>query len=76
MKQPLRPNQLTSNDKKGDSHNDRRFYLAHYDNVLAGVGSLKKLTEGIAEIQRMYVLPVFRGKGIGRADNIIKMSLM
>ena len=31
------------------------------------VGCLKKLEKGMGEIQRMYVLPSFRGKGIGRA---------
>ncbi len=46
---------------------DGRFYLAQYDNAVAGVGCLKKLAEGVGEIQRMYVLPAFRGKGIGRA---------
>jgi GNAT superfamily N-acetyltransferase len=46
---------------------DGRFYLAHYDHAVAGVGCLKKLAEGVGEIQRMYVLPAFRGKGIGRA---------
>ena len=46
---------------------DGRFYLAQYDNTIAGVGSLKKLEEGVGEVQRMYVLPGFRGKGIGRA---------
>ncbi len=40
---------------------DGRFYLAR------GVGCLKKLAEGVGEIQRMYVLPALRGKGIGRA---------
>ncbi|MBI4790587.1 MAG: GNAT family N-acetyltransferase [Chloroflexi bacterium] len=44
-----------------------RFYLAQYDNTIAGVGCLKKLAEGVGEVQRMYVLPAFRGKGIGRA---------
>lgn len=44
-----------------------RFYLAQYDNTVAGVGCLKKLAEGVGEVQRMYVLPAFRGKGIGRA---------
>ena len=43
------------------------FFTGCFNNALAGVSSLKKLTEGVAEIQRMYVLPVFRGKGIGRA---------
>ena len=46
---------------------DGRFYLAQYDNTIAGVGCLKKLEEGVGEVQRMYVLPGFRGKGIGRA---------
>ena len=46
---------------------DGRFYLAQYDNAVAGVGCLKKLAEGVGEIQRMYVLPTLRGKGIGRA---------
>jgi len=46
---------------------DGRFYLAQYDNTIAGVGCLKKLEEGVGEIQRMYVLPRFRGKRIGRA---------
>ena len=44
-----------------------RFYLAQHRGDIAGVGCLKQLEEGVGEIQRMYVLPVFRGKGIGRA---------
>ncbi|MCB9134114.1 MAG: GNAT family N-acetyltransferase [Anaerolineales bacterium] len=54
-----------------DSHKfhppDGRFYLVQYDGTAAGVGCLKKLSEGVAEVQRMYVLPAFRGKGIGQA---------
>jgi GNAT superfamily N-acetyltransferase len=46
---------------------DGRFYLALFGDEIAGVGCLKKLEEGVGEIQRMYVLPIFRGKGIGRA---------
>jgi GNAT superfamily N-acetyltransferase len=45
---------------------DGRFYLVHYGGQIAGVGCLKKLDKDIAEIQRMYVSPIFRGKGIGR----------
>jgi GNAT superfamily N-acetyltransferase len=45
---------------------DGRFYLAHYRGDIAGVGCLKRLTEGVGEIQRMYVPPSFRGKGVGR----------
>lgn len=44
-----------------------RFYLAQYGDKIIGVGCLKKLEGGAGEIQRMYVLPGFRGKGIGRA---------
>ncbi len=44
-----------------------RFYLAHYKGDIAGVGCLKKLDEGVGELQRMYVPPRFRGKGVGRA---------
>jgi len=46
---------------------DGRFYLARYKGETAGVGCLKKLGEGVGEVQRMYVPPRFRGKGIGRA---------
>lgn len=46
---------------------DGRFYLVKFNGQPAGVGCLKKLQEGIGEIQRMYVSPDFRGKGIGRA---------
>jgi GNAT superfamily N-acetyltransferase len=44
-----------------------RFYLARFKDQIAGVGCLKKLETGVAEVQRMYVLPAHRGKGIGRA---------
>ena len=44
-----------------------RFYLALYGDQIAGVGCLKRLELEVGEVQRMYVLPAFRGKGIGRA---------
>ena len=46
---------------------DGRFYIVQYDGEIAGVGCLKRINGGVGEIQRMYVLPSFRGKGIGRA---------
>ncbi len=46
---------------------DGRFYIARYDLAIAGVGGLKRLAGDVGEVQRMYVLPSFRGKGIGRA---------
>ena len=44
-----------------------RFYLADLNGQYVGVGCLKKLEDGIGEVQRMYVLPEFRGKRVGRA---------
>ena len=45
---------------------DGRFYIAFFGDDIAGVGCLKKLEAGVGEIQRMYVPPSMRGKGIGR----------
>lgn len=44
-----------------------RFYLVQFDTRAVGVGCLKKLSEGVGEIQRMFVPPSFRGRGVGRA---------
>jgi GNAT superfamily N-acetyltransferase len=44
-----------------------RFYLARYQARTAGVGCLKMLDTNVGELQRMYVVPAFRGKGIGRS---------
>jgi GNAT superfamily N-acetyltransferase len=51
-----------------------RFYLARYNDEVAGVGCLKELEPGVGEVQRMYVLPPHRGKGIGReiANQLVK----
>ena len=46
---------------------DGRFFLAQCGGEIAGVGCLKKLEEGVGEIQRMYVRPRLRGNGVGRA---------
>ncbi|MEM7209666.1 MAG: GNAT family N-acetyltransferase [Pseudomonadota bacterium] len=44
-----------------------RFYLVTCNDKICGIGCLKKIDDGIAEIQRMYVTPESRGMGIGRA---------
>jgi GNAT superfamily N-acetyltransferase len=46
---------------------DGRFYVLRCQGAYVGVGCLKRLAPGIAEIQRMYVQPHVRGVGAGRA---------
>lgn len=41
------------------------FYLAEFDGKTAGMGGLRRLQDGAAEIVRIYTRPAFRGKGIG-----------
>lgn len=43
-----------------------RFYLVRDGEAYVGVGCLKRLDPQIGEIQRMYVRPECRGKGVGR----------
>ena len=43
-----------------------RCYLVWHDGSCVGVGCLKRLAPGVAEIQRMYVRPHVRGIGAGR----------
>ena len=44
-----------------------RFYVVRLDRETAGVGCLKRQGPEDGELQRMYVLPAFRGRGLGRA---------
>lgn len=44
-----------------------RFYLVEYAGEYVGVGCLKRLVQGVGEVQRMYVRPHVRGVGAGRA---------
>ncbi len=41
-------------------------YVLEDDGDVVGMGALKKLEEGIAEIKRMYIRPQYRGKGLGK----------
>lgn len=43
-----------------------RLYLAVVDGRPLGVAGIKHLDASAAEIKRMYVLPVARGRGVGR----------
>jgi GNAT superfamily N-acetyltransferase len=43
-----------------------RILLCESDNIIAGIGCLKKSKDEYGEIKRMYVLPEFRGKGLGK----------
>ena len=44
-----------------------RFYLVRHERRDIGVGCLKRLAQGVGEIQRMYIQPHVRGIGAGRA---------
>ena|SRR5688500_8574966 len=43
-----------------------RFYLVRFGGSCVGVGCLRRLAPGVAEIQRMYVRPHVRSIGAGR----------
>jgi putative acetyltransferase len=48
---------------------DGRLLLAEYEGQLSGCVALRKLDkeEAICEVKRLYIRPLFRGKGLGRA---------
>jgi GNAT superfamily N-acetyltransferase len=42
------------------------IYILEVDGKVAGMGALRKLEEGIAEVKRMFIRPEYRGRGYGR----------
>ena len=42
------------------------LYILEVDGDVAGMGVLKKLSDGIGEVKRMYNRPQYRGRGYGR----------
>jgi len=50
--------------------------ILEVDDKVAGMGALKKLDEGVAEVKRMYIRPEYRGRGYGKEmlDRLIEKS--
>lgn len=46
---------------------DGRLIIAKYKSEIVGCVALKKLSNSVCEMKRLYIKPEYRGKGIGRA---------
>lgn len=57
----------TVNKVCGDAPPRGAFYLVELDGALAGMGGLRFVRNGVAEVKRIYVRPAFRGKRLGDA---------
>ena len=44
-----------------------RLLLGHCDGQIAGIACMRKLSQDVGEIKRMYVRPTVRRRGVGRA---------
>jgi putative acetyltransferase len=49
------------------SDGDGAFLIAYADGAAVGCGAVRRLDSTRAELKRMFVAPLVRGKGIGRA---------
>ena len=48
-------------------HENVAFFVARYEDAAAGCGGVKLFGHEYGEVKRMFVQPVYRGRGIGKA---------